>query len=59
LRKTDAKEAYVFRHIDITLPYESIAFVSAVTQAGHRIEIIEDGRFVVEGTEDLNKPFDT
>lgn len=58
LRKTDAKEAYVFRHIDITLPYESIAFISAITQAGQRTDIIRDGRFVVEGTEDFNKPFD-
>jgi len=59
LRKTDVKKAYVFRHIDITIPYESIAFISAVTQTGKRIDIIRDGRFVVEGTEDLNKPFDT
>lgn len=59
LRKTDVKKAYVFRHIDITIPYESIAFISAVTQTGKRIDIIRDGRFVVEGAEDLNKPFDT
>jgi hypothetical protein len=59
LRKTDVKNAYVFRHIDITIPYESIASIAAVTKAGHRIDIIRDGRFVVPGSEDLNKAFDT
>lgn len=59
LRKTNIQEAYVFRHIDITVPYESIAFISAVTPTGNSIDIIRNGRFVVPGSEDLNKPFDS
>jgi hypothetical protein len=59
LRKKNIKEAYVFRHIDITIPYESIAFISAVTRTGQRIDVIKDGRFVVGGSEDLNRPFKT
>ena len=57
-RKTNPNEAYTFRHIDITLPYESIEFIAAVTKDGSPIDIIRDGKFVVEGTEELNKPFE-
>ncbi len=58
LRKEDPQKAYTFTHTDITLPYESIAFIRALDSEGKGQDIIRDGRFVVEGTEDLNKPLD-
>lgn len=57
LRKTKPNEAYTYRHIDITIPYESIGFISVIPKKGRAIDIIRDGRFVLKGTEVLNKPF--
>jgi hypothetical protein len=57
LRKTDTENAYTQKHTDITLPYEEIAFITAVTPAGEKIDIIKKGRFVLPGTRKLNKPF--
>jgi len=59
LRKTNMHEAYTFKHTDITLPYESIEFITAITKNDEKIAIMKDGRFVAEGTEELNKPFET
>ncbi len=56
LRKTDMAKAYTYRHTDITLPYDEIDFISAITKSGTRIDILKNGRFVLEGTEELNKP---
>ncbi|WBW98542.1 aminopeptidase [Oceanirhabdus sp. W0125-5] len=58
LRKTNLKEAYTQCHTDITLPYEGLDFIAAITESGEKIEIIKDGRFVLKGTEELNKPFE-
>ncbi len=56
LRKTDISQAYTNCHTDITLPYESLERITIVTYDNERIDAIKDGRFVVEGTEDLNIP---
>lgn len=56
LRKTDINQAYTNCHTDITLPYESLERITIVTYDNERIDAIKDGRFVVEGTEDLNIP---
>ena len=58
MRKTDINEAYTNVHTDITLPYDSLEFISVITKKGETIEIIRDGRFVLEGTEELNKAFE-
>ncbi len=58
LRKEDASKAYTNCHTDITLPYEDLDFIQAVTADGENIDIIRDGRFVVPGTEELNVPLD-
>lgn len=58
LRKTKPNEAYTYRHTDITLPYESIEFVTVITEKGEKIDIIRNGKFVLEGTDELNKPFE-
>ena len=55
-RKTDPQKAYTFCHTDITLPYESLGYITAITADGEEIDIIRDERFVLPGTEDLNKP---
>ena len=57
-RKTDPESAYTNKHIDITLPYDSIGAISAVAPDGGRTDIIRDGRFVLPGTEALNEPLE-
>lgn len=52
------KEAYFNCHTDITIPYEEIGGIYAVHRDGTEVPIIENGRFVVKGTEELNKPLD-
>ncbi len=58
LRKTEnADQAYLNCHTDITIPYEELAGIWAIHQDHTKTEIIENGRFVLSGTEELNKPF--
>ena len=56
LRKTDISKAYFGCHTDITIPYNEIGEITVVTDAGDEITIIRDGRFVLYGTQMLNKP---
>ena len=58
LRKTDMSKAYFQCHTDITIPYNELLEVTAVEENGNRIAIIQNGRFVLEGVEELNKPLD-
>lgn len=57
LRKTDVSKAYFGCHTDITIPYDELGEIVAVTKEGTEIPIIQDGRFVLEGCELLNEPF--
>lgn len=57
-RHDDPVNAYTQKHMDITLPYEMLASIAAITASGERRDIIRDGRFVVPGTEELNIPLD-
>jgi len=57
LRKEDISKAYTNCHTDITLPYENLDFITAVTSEDEKIDIIRSGRFVVPGTEELNEFF--
>ncbi|MBN2362945.1 aminopeptidase, partial [candidate division WOR-3 bacterium] len=57
IRKEDMKKAYFFKHTDITLPFEEIACIKAVGEASE-VCVIKDGRFVLEGTEELNSVFE-
>lgn len=57
LRHSDVSKAYTYKHTDITIPYNEIEFIAVVTEDGESIDIIREGRFVLEGTEELNKPF--
>ena len=56
LRREDVAKAYFGCHTDITIPYEELELLEAVKENGETIPIIADGRFVLEGTEELNKP---
>ena len=56
MRKTDIQKAYTNCHTDITLPYEDLDFITAITSEGEKIDIIRNGRFVIPGTEELNEP---
>ena len=71
LRDTDPEQAYFNVHTDITIPYEELSRIAAVTAqtvevpimndvAEERVEIpiLLDGRFVLEGTLKLNEPFE-
>lgn len=58
LRKTDVGKAYFNCHTDITIPYEELAFIRVVRPDGSEVSVIENGRFVLPGTEELNSPFD-
>lgn len=58
LRRTDPQKAYFACHTDITLPYDELGAVTACYKDGKRLAIIENGRFVLEGTQELNRAFD-
>jgi leucyl aminopeptidase (aminopeptidase T) len=57
-RKTEPENAYFNCHTDITIPYDEIGSISAVYADGSEIKIIENARFVLDGCEELNKPFE-
>ncbi|MCT4544757.1 MAG: aminopeptidase [Vallitalea sp.] len=58
LRKTNIDEAYTGKHTDITLPYSELESIDIITKDKKRIRLIKDGRFILEGTEKLNKALD-
>ncbi len=55
LRHTDINKAYFNCHTDITIPYDELDKIIVHTQDGGKIAIIEDGLFVLPGTDYLNK----
>ena len=55
-RKTDPKNAYFHCHTDITIPYDELASITAIAEDGSETVIIEDGLFVLDGLEELNRP---
>lgn len=57
-RKTDMSKAYFNCHTDITIPYDELGRITVIKKDGSMEDIIVDGRFVVPGTEELNKPLD-
>ena len=58
LRKKDISKAYFGCHTDITIPYDELGSIRIVGKNGEETSIIENGRFVLVGTEELNKPFE-
>ena len=58
LRKEDMAKAYFNCHTDITIPYKELALIEVLRKDGTAVALIRDGRFVLPGTEELNKPFE-
>ena len=58
LRSEDMSKAYFNCHTDITIPYDELDKITVIRKDGSEIDIIADGRFVLEGTEELNKALD-
>ncbi len=49
--------AYFGCHTDITIPYRELQSVAVEKSRRNDAPLIEDGRFVLPGTEELNEPF--
>ena len=58
LRKEDLSKAYFQCHTDITIPYEELEEIAVYSKDGEKTVILKNGRFVLEGTEILNEPFE-
>jgi len=58
LRHTDTKHAYFNCHTDITIPYNELGNIIVHKNNGTSVQIISGGRFVLPGTEELNKALD-
>ncbi len=56
LRKTSPEKAYFGCHTDITVPFGELKCIAAVGMNGETACIIQDGLFVLPGTEELNGP---
>ena len=56
LRKTDPGKAYFGCHTDITIPYEELGSITVEKADGEEITLIQNGKFVLPGTEELNEP---
>lgn len=57
LRKEDPGKAYFGCHTDITIPYDELDYIRIQKEDGSEVSLIEDGRFVLPGTEELNEAF--
>lgn len=57
-RVEDVSKAYFHCHTDITIPYDELGSITVVNAAGKETTLLEDGRFVLPGTEILNEPFE-
>ena len=57
-RKEDLSAAYFNCHTDITIPYHELDTITAVRPDGERLALIAGGKFVVPGTEELNRPLE-
>jgi len=57
LREKAPEKAYFNCHTDITIPYNELGELSAVSADGEKTVLIQNGRFVLAGTEELNKAF--
>ena len=58
LRNTDRDKAYLNCHTDITIPYDELDKITVIRKDGSTVDIIADGKFVLEGTEELNIPLE-
>lgn len=54
-RTISMQDAYFGCHTDITIPFDELDFVKVITNNNEEISLIQDGKFVLKGTEELNK----
>lgn len=59
LRKTEIEKAYFNCHTDITIPYDELGEITVYKKDGTKTTLIKNGRFVLPGTEELNKALET
>lgn len=57
LRREDMGKAYFNCHTDITIPYDELGEISVVTKENEVLPILVEGRFVLDGCEELNAAF--
>lgn len=55
LRHTEPEKAYFNCHTDVTIPYHELGDIVVHCHDGRLITLIHEGRFVLEGTEELNE----
>lgn len=55
LRNEDASKAYFNCHTDITILYDELGDIVVHTADDNKIILIQEGRFVLPGTEELNR----
>lgn len=55
LRRENMEKAYFNCHTDITIPYDELGNIVVHTKDGREIMLIQEGRFVLPGTEELNE----
>lgn len=58
LRTQNPDKAYFNCHTDITIPYDELDRITVIRKDKSTVDLIADGRFVLEGTEELNRPLD-
>jgi aminopeptidase len=58
-REDRIDKAYFNCHTDITIPYDELGEIFVYTVDGAKTEIIKDGKFVLEGTYELNIPLES
>ena len=58
LRNSEPEKAYTYKHTDITIPYDELGTILGHGHDGVERMIIDEGRFVLPGTEVLNGPLD-
>ena len=56
LQSEDVSKAYFHCHTDITIPYEELGSITVITKDKKEITLLENGKFVLPGTEILNEP---
>ena len=52
---TEPSKAYFNCHTDVTIPYHELGDIIVHCRDGREIVLIQKGRFVLEGTEELNR----
>lgn len=55
LRHSNREKAYMNCHTDITIPYDELGDIHAICADGKEIAIVVDGKFALEGLEELNE----